>query len=369
MISAIKDSSVKRGRRKSFRVTFAPGTKTEEEQINNFVKAVESKGPGIDDFCKMIKNLPSKNTSSEKHHDLEAENISNMIFHLRKTLDNMLEKECNVSEENIRVECERRSSNSSINSVDSAIADCSKTSEYYKELKAKDEAEQKVQDELENVNNDTSSSISSPDTRQKVSDLLKELDNCIEELREDDAYSPAEDEACKILENTLCVKDVFATGILIASFVQTQTQVTPLEQQYAILTDDKIYIFESNRSKSPMKYTFSFTTCTNIEKSVYINNALELYGEYNNNSNEKVADKLTLVFSSEEECNIWIKLLLDIMKTSFTPSTPYPKRTVSLNPPNVNKYAMEMSNDYYNPRQTILSALCVLEGIERSKTF
>jgi len=365
MISAIKDSSVKRGRKKSFRVTFAPGTKTEEEQINNFVKAVECKGPGIDDFCKMIKNLPSKNTSSEKHHDLEAENISNMIFHLRKTLDNMLEKECGDATETIKVESERRSSNSSINSVDSAIADCSKSNEYYKELKAKDEAAKKVEDDFDNVNNETS-----PDTRQKVSDLLKELDNCIEELREDDAYSPAEDETCQILENTLCVKDVFATGILIASFVQTQTEATPLEQQYAILTDDKVYIFDSNRSKSPMKFTFSFNTCSNIEKSVYINNALELYGEYNNNANEKVADKLTLVFSSEEECNIWIKLLLDIMKTSFAPITPYPKRTVSLNPnPNVNKCAMEMANDYYNPRQTILSALCVLEGIEKSKSF
>ena len=119
MISAIKDSSVKRGRKKSFRVTFAPGTKTEEEQINNFVRAVESKGPGIDDFRKMIKSLPSKNTSSEKHHDLESENISNMIFHLRKTLDNMLEKECSDSTGNIKIESERRSSNSSI---DSAIA-------------------------------------------------------------------------------------------------------------------------------------------------------------------------------------------------------------------------------------------------------
>jgi hypothetical protein len=359
MISAIKDSSSKRGRKKSLRVTFAPGTKTEEEQINNFVKAVESKGPGIDDFCKMIKNLPSKNTSSEKHHDFESENISNMIFHLRKTLDNMLEKECNVSNDVIKVESERRSSNSSI---DSAIADCSKSNEYYKELKAKDEAASCGDLDNDNI-------ISSPNTRQKVSDLLKELDNCIEELREDDAYTPEEDEACQILENTICVKDVFANGILIASFVQTQTPVTPLEQQYAILTDDKIYVFDSNRSKSQMKYTFSFSSCSNIEKSVYINNSLELYGDYNNNANEKVSDVLTLVFSSEEECNIWIKLLLDIMKTSFAPVTPYPKRTVSLNPPGVNNYSMEMSNEYYNPRQTILSALCVLEGIEKSKNF
>ncbi|ORX47819.1 hypothetical protein BCR36DRAFT_584531 [Piromyces finnis] len=366
MISAIKDSSIKRGRKKSFRVTFAPGTKTEEEQINNFVRAVECKGLGIDDLSKMIKNLPSKNTSSEKHQDSESENISNMIFHLRTTLDNMLEKECNVNNESIKIESERRSSNSSIASVDSAIADCSKSNEYYKELKAKDEAA--VKSELDNVNNDTSS-ISSPDTRQKVSDLLKELDNCIEELREDDAYYP-EDETCQILENTICVKDVFANGILIASFVQTQTDFTPLEQQYAILTDDKIYIFDSNKSKSQMKFTFSFSNCSNIEKSVYINNALELYGDYNNNFNEKIADKLTLVFSSEEECNIWIKLLLDIMKTTFVPATSYPKRTVSLSSYHEQEtYSMEMSNDYYNPRQTILSALCVLEGLEKSKNF
>ncbi|ORX75512.1 hypothetical protein BCR32DRAFT_329773 [Anaeromyces robustus] len=373
MISAIKDSSVKRSRKKSFRVTFAPGTKTEEEQINNFVKAVECKGPGIDDLSKMIKCLPSKNTTqqTEKRRDEEAESISNIIVQLRKTLDNMLEKECNVNQiniDNIKIESERRSSNSSLASVDSAIADCSKSNEYYKELKAKDEANCEGNDELDlNVNTDTSTSISSPDTRQKVSDLLKELDNCIEELREDDVYF-LEDETCQLLENAVCVKDVFATGILIASFVQTETEVTPLEQQYAVLTDDKIYIFESNKSKSPIKYTFSFSNCKNIEKSVYMNNTLELYGEYKNSFNEKVADKLSLIFSSEEECNIWIKLLLDIIKTSFSPSIPYPKRTVSLNN-NVNSEYYDMSADYYNPRQTILSALCVLEGIEKSKSL
>jgi len=364
MISAIKkDSSIKRTRKKSFRVTFAPGTKTEEEQISNFVKAVECKGPGIDDLSKMIKSLPSKNSSSEKRHDEEAESISNMIFHLRKTLDNMLEKECNISpiENPIKVESERRSSNSSISSVDSAIADCSKSNEYYKELKAKDEA-MKNKDELDTVNNDTTS-ISSPNTRQKVSDLLKELDNCIEELREDDVYSP-EEETTHILEDTLCVKDVFATGILIASFVQTKTEATPLEQQYAVLTDNKIYIFESNRSKSPLNFTFSFNNSSSIKKSVYISNALELCGEYNNSCNEKVAKNLSIAFSSEEECNIWIKLLLDIMKTSY--SNQYPVRTVSLNNVN-NNY--EKSEDYYNPRQTILSALCVLEGIEKSKAY
>jgi len=369
MISAIKDSSVKRNRKKSFRVTFAPGTKTEEEQINNFVKAVECKGPGIDDLSKMIKCLPSKNTTqpTEKRRDEEAESISNIIVHLRKTLDNMLEKECNIlpeKTESIKIDNERRSSNSSITSVDSAIADCGQSNDYYQELKAKDEGND---DELDlNVNTDTSPSISSPDTRQKVSDLLKELDNCIEELREDDVYF-TEDETNQLLENTVCVKDIFATGILIASFVQTETNVTPLEQQYAVLTDDKIYIFESNKSKSPLKYTFSFANCKNIEKSVYISNTLELYGEYKNNFNEKVSDKLSLIFSSEEECNIWIKLLLDIMKTSFTPSVPYPKRTVSLN--NVNSEFYDVPADYYNPRQTILSALCVLEGIEKSKSL
>jgi hypothetical protein len=364
MISAIKDSSVKRSRKKSFRVTFAPGTKTEEEQINNFVKAVECKGPGIDDLSKMIKSLPSKSSTAEKHHDDEAENISNMIFHLRKTLDNMLEKECNISfEEPIKVESERRSSNSSITSVDSAISDCSKSNEYYKELKAKDEAVNTNfgNGDMDNVNSDTFS-VSSPDTRQKVSDLLKELDNCIEELREDDVYSPEEE----TFDNTLCVKDVFATGILIASFVQTKTEVTPMEQQYAILTDNKIYIFENNRSKSPLKFTFSINNCSSIAKSVYINNALELFGEYNNCCNEKVADKLYLTFSSEEECNIWIKLLLDIMETSTKQS---PKRSDSLNAHANNDYYNEMSNDYYNPRQTLLSALFVFECIEKSKSF
>jgi len=364
MISAIKkDSSIKRTRKKSFRVTFAPGTKTEEEQINNFVKAVECKGPGIDDLSKMIKSLPSKSSSqSEKHYDEEAESISNMIFHLRKTLDNMLEKECSGIppvedlETPLKVESERRSSNSSISSVDSAIADCSKSNEYYKELKAKDEAAMKSKGEVENVNNDTTS-ISSPNTRQKVSDLLKELDNCIEELREDDSYYP-EEETSQILEDTICVKDVFATGILIASFVQTKTEATPLEQQYAVLTDNKIYIFLSNRSKSPLKFTFSFNNGSSIKKSVYINNALELCGEYNNSCNEKVARNLSIAFSSEEECNIWIKLLYDIMKNSYTS---YSERTDSLN-----NYESE---DYYNPRQTILSALCVLEGLEKSKAF
>jgi len=362
MISAIKDSSVKRGRKKSFRVTFAPGTKTEEEQIKNFVKAVECKGPGIDDLSKMIKCLPSKSSSSEKHHDEEAENISNMIFHLRKTLDNMLEKECNVSfEEPVKVESERRSSNSSISSVDSAIGDCSKSNEYYNQLKAKDEAKSSKFDDVEIVNNDTSS-MSSPNTRKKVSDLLMELDNCIEGLREDTIL----EEDSNIYDDCLCVKDIFASGILIASFVQTKTETTPLEQQYAVLTESTIYIFESNKSKSPLKFTFSIEDCSSINKSVYITNAIELNGEYKNISNEKVATRLSLAFSSEEECSIWIKLLLDINKSSFAPVNPYPKRTVSLKSNVNNNYYNEMSADYYNPRQTILSALCVLEGIEKS---
>ncbi|KAG4090206.1 hypothetical protein H8356DRAFT_1714463 [Neocallimastix lanati (nom. inval.)] len=367
MISAMKDSSIKRNRKKSFRVTFAPGTKTEEEQINNFVKAVENNGPGIDDLSKMIKSLPnkksSKSASTEKRKDQEAESITNMIFQLRKTLDNMLEKECNDSiNESVKVESERRPSNSSITSVDSAIGDCSKSNEYYNQLKAKDEAKISKIDDIEIVNNDTSS-MSSPNTRKKVSDLLMELDNCIEGLREEDTIL---EEDSTSQDNSLCVKDIFASGILIASFVQTKTETTPLEQQYAVLTDDTIYIFESNKSKSPLKFTFSIENCNNIKKSIYITNAIELNGEYKNVSNENVAKSLSLAFSSEEECSIWIKLLLDINKSSFSPSRPYPKRTVSLKSNVNNNYYNEMSTDYYNPRQTILSALCVLEGIEKS---
>jgi len=365
MISAMKDSSIKRTRKKSFRVTFAPGTKTEEEQINNFVKAVES-GPGIDDLSKMIKSLPSskkstKSISTEKHQDKETESITNMIFQLRRTLDNMLEKECNVPINEVKVESERRSSNSSISSVDSAIGDCSKSNEYYNQLKAKDEAKSSKFDDVEIVNNDTSS-MSSPNTRKKVSDLLMELDNCIEGLREDTIL----EEDSNISDDCLCVKDIFASGILIASFVQTKTETTPLEQQYAVLTESTIYIFESNKSKSPLKFTFSIEGCSSINKSVYITNAIELNGEYKNISNEKVATRLSLAFSSEEECSIWIKLLLDINKSSFAPVNPYPKRTVSLKSNVNNNYYNEMSADYYNPRQTILSALCVLEGIEKS---
>jgi len=380
MISAIKDSSIKRNRKKSFRVTFAPGTKTEEEQINNFVRAVESTGPGIDDLSKMIKNLPTKTSPvTEKHHDEEAESISNMILQLRKTLDNMLEKECVASpvieQSSTKADSERRSSNSSITSVDSAISDCSKSNEYYNELRMKEASglatpmnpmESCGHDDLDIVNKDTSS-ISSPDTRQKVSDLLKELDNCIEELREDDIYSPEEE----LIENALCVKDVFANGILIASFVQTKTEKSPLEQQYAILTDNKIYIFESNRSKSPIKYTFSFNSKSSMNKSVYIKNTIELNGEYCNSCNEKVANQLSLVFSSAEECNIWSKLLYDILMNLYSLPKPLPKRTVSLNVNKPTQYINnnDLTSDYYNPRQTLLSALCVLEGIEKSKTY
>jgi len=362
MVSAIKDSVNKKNRKKSFRVTFAPGTKTEEEQISNFVRAIECKGPGIDDLSKMIKNLPTKKAPMEKHKDKEAESISNMIFYLRKTLDSMLEKECNISNtEEIKMESEKRTSNSSI---DSAIGDCSKSSDYYNELKTKNEAVSQYDSNYDYENND--SIISSPGTRQKVSDILKELDSCIEELREDDVYI-AEDENCQLLNNNnVCVKDVFATGILIASFVQTFTTVTLLEQQYSILTDDKIYIFDSNRSKSPLKNIFVITKDTKIERSEYIANALILKGEYDDNCNKKIADKVTLGFSSEEECNIWLKLLLDIMETKFTTAKVYPKRTVSLNTSNIEKKIKENTVESCNPRQTILSALCVLEGIEKS---
>jgi len=370
MISAIKDSSIKKNRKKSFRVTFAPGTKTEEEQINSFVKAVECKGPGIDDLSKMIKNLPTKKTQEKK--DEEAEKISNMIYYLRKTLDNMLEKECNSPELKGQMvnekEKEKRTSSSSI---DSAIGDCSKTRDYYNDLKDKEESETQSfqsneQDKLEsNVNNKKDTTVYSPHTRQKVSELLKELDSCMEEIKEDVFLS--DDDTCQLYENNICVKDVFASGILIASFVHTFTEMTLLEQQYAILTDNKIYVFGSNRSKSPLKSIFLFNENTTIKKSEYMKNALDITGEYDNNCNEIISENLTLVFSSEEERNIWMKLLLDIMKTKYNSNKYYPKRTTSLNTsPVMHKCGRESYNDYYNPTQTLLSALCVLEGYEKS---
>jgi len=374
MISAIKDSSIKKNRKKSFRVTFAPGTKTEEEQINSFVKAVECKGPGIDDLSKMIKNLPTKKTQ-EKQHDEEAEKISNMIYYLRKTLDNMLEKECNSPElkgQKVKLENEKEKRTSS-SSIDSAIGDCSKSSDYYNDLKDKEEESEtrsiqsNEQNKLEkNVNKEKDTTVYSPHTRQKVSELLKELDSCIEEIKEDVFLS--EDETCQLYENNICVKDVFASGILIASFVHTFTEMTVLEQQYAILTDNKIYIFGSNRSKSPLKNIFLFNENTTIKKSEYMKNALELTGEYDNNCNEIISENITIVFSSEEECNIWMKLLLDIMKTKYNSNKYYPKRTTSLknSSPVMHKSCRESYDDYYNPRQTILSALCVLEGYEKS---
>jgi len=354
MISAIKENIVKRGRKKSFRVSFAPGINTNEEQINDFVNAVECKGPGIDDLTRMIKSLPSKKASlTEKRHDQEADSISNIIFHLRQTLDNMLENECNNS---FISQNDKHSRNPSVSSVDSAISDCNISFEHYRNLN-------------NSKKNNSTDSFTSSKTHQKVTDLLKELDNCIEELREDDIYS-IEEETSQAEGNALCVKDIFAAGILIASFVQTKFETSAMEQQYAVLTDNKIYIFESNRSKAPLKFTFSFNNSSSIKRVSYNNNALEIAGECINNRNEKISKNLIIAYSSTEECNIWLKLLLDIIKSYYSSSNQVLKRTARSDSLKHNsRKSYEQFEDYYNPRQTILSALCVLESIENSKTY
>lgn len=375
-------SATRTHKKKAFRVTFAPGTKTEEEQISNFVRAVEHQGPGIDDLSKMIKSLPTKKSAHVCPSE-ESQSISNMIFQLRKTLDNMLEKDCTVCTTNndnsmrintnikaIENSTERRSSNSSISSVDSAIADCDHTHDFFQ----KNDSVTSLNDDLSNDNN---TMVSSPKTRQRVSDLLKELDTCIEELREDDLST--DDESGYLSSPTTptstphlftnhsqtCVKDVFAAGILIASFIQTTVNDMSVNHQYSVLTDNKIYMFESNRSKSPLMNTFDFNAFSLIEKSKMYRNALDITGDYEDKFNTTLSNKITLIFSSEEECNIWYKLLLDVLRLNFPSIKKFPTRTVSLNKHHPSQTTINALNDYYNPRQTIISALCVLENIEK----
>jgi len=71
------------------RVTFAPDTKTETEQLDCLVRAIE---PGIDELSKMIQNMHIDYTGN-KNKRRSSFDSSAMIEKLRNTLDKMLDSE------------------------------------------------------------------------------------------------------------------------------------------------------------------------------------------------------------------------------------------------------------------------------------
>ncbi|OUM59356.1 hypothetical protein PIROE2DRAFT_63823 [Piromyces sp. E2] len=161
------------------RVTFAPDTKTETEQLDCLVRAIEFKGPGIDELANMIQNIHMGYSEPINKRKPSFDSTS-IIEHLRSTLDNMLDSE--LAETSIKS-----------NSSDSESVKDEITSKPYSNptLPTIDENTEKqfktnhdsgisdIEFDLEKIKNNEIS----PQARRRVSGLINKLDTCINELQ------------------------------------------------------------------------------------------------------------------------------------------------------------------------------------------
>ncbi|ORX76743.1 hypothetical protein BCR32DRAFT_296060 [Anaeromyces robustus] len=145
------------------RVTFAPDTKTETEQLDCLVRAIEFKGPGIDELSNMIQNIHMGYTANKRKPSFDSTSI---IEQLRNTLDTMLDSEFAET-------CIKTTDDTKASSVDNV--------ENIKELKAKnhDSGISDIEFDLEKIKNNEVS----PQARRRVSGLINKLDTCITELQ------------------------------------------------------------------------------------------------------------------------------------------------------------------------------------------
>lgn len=181
------------------RVTFAPDTKTETEQLDCLVRAIEFKGPGIDELSNMIQNINIGYSANKRKPSFDSTSI---IAQLRNTLDSMLDSE--LAETSIK------SSSSDCGSLDMNIKEdvTSKptlsTIEENNEKQFKTNHDSGVSDiefDLEKIKNNEVS----PQARRRVSGLINKLDTCINELQRVtdtiEEETPSEVQACLNDEN------------------------------------------------------------------------------------------------------------------------------------------------------------------------
>jgi len=156
------------------RVTFAPGTKTDTEQLDNFVRAVEFKGPGIDELSNMIQNIHIGYTANKRKPSFDS---SSIIQQLRSTLDSMLDSELaetsfkSSSSDNESIKDDITSPKSSLSSIDEINERQFKSNH--------DSGVSDIEFDLEKIKNNEVS----PQARRRVSGLINKLDICINELQ------------------------------------------------------------------------------------------------------------------------------------------------------------------------------------------
>jgi len=187
------------------RVTFAPDTKTETEQLDCLVRAIEFKGPGIDELSNMIQNIHIGYTENKRKPSFDSTSI---IAQLRNTLDNMLDSE--LAETSIK------SSSSDCGSLKDEVTSKENTTLSKPSLSTIEENNEKqfkashdsgvsdIEFDLEKIKNNEVS----PQARRRVSGLINKLDTCINELQR--VTDTIEEETPS--EVQACLNDVKETG-------------------------------------------------------------------------------------------------------------------------------------------------------------
>jgi hypothetical protein len=187
------------------RVTFAPDTKNETEQLDCLVRAIEFKGPGIDELSNMIQNIHIGYTENKRKPSFDS---SSIIAQLRNTLDSMLDSE--LAENSVK------SSSSDCGSLKDEVTSKEDTTlskptldtieeNNEKQFKAShDSGVSDIEFELEKMKNNEVS----PQARRRVSGLINKLDTCINELQR--VTDTIEEETPS--EVQACLNDVKETG-------------------------------------------------------------------------------------------------------------------------------------------------------------
>jgi hypothetical protein len=148
------------------RVTFAPDTKTETEQLDCLVRAIEFKGPGIDELSNMIQNIHIGYTDNKRRQSFDS---STIIEQLRNALDSMLDSE--LAENTIKTSSNCGGLKDDITSKDNLTNN-------EKQFNANHDSG--INDiGLKKIKNDEVS----PQARRRVSGLINKLDTCINELQ------------------------------------------------------------------------------------------------------------------------------------------------------------------------------------------
>jgi len=174
------------------RVTFAPDTKTETEQLDCLVRAIEFKGPGIDELSNMIQNIHLGYSGNKRKPSFDSTSI---IAQLRNTLDSMLDSElaenCVKSSDSGSVDMNGKDDSSSkpeLSPIDET------TENHYKA--SHDSGISDIEFDLEKIKNNEVS----PQARRRVSGLINKLDTCINELQRVtdtiEEETPSEVQAC-----------------------------------------------------------------------------------------------------------------------------------------------------------------------------